>query len=458
MNSLSQYIELYHQNAQEINAGSADALNALRPAAAEALSRASLPERGDEDYEQTSVNEMFAPDYGLNINRMNFQADIAASFRCDVPNMSTLLGVVVNDTFRPSKSLLSGLPKGVTFTSLRQAAIENNPVVTANYGKIAPIANPTVALNTLLAQDGVLIHISRGVRLEKPLQLVNIFSSPIPMMAPRRILVVLEDGASAKLLVCDHTQDSKNAYLSSEVVEIILGADASFDYYTIEESSLMTTRHSDVHCRQGQNSRFASGSITLTCGNTRNNFCIDLAGEHSDCHLAGMVIGSDSQHIDNNVRLNHLVPHCTSNQLFKYVLDGKSSGAFSGLIHVAENAKFTDANQTDRNLLASADARMHAKPQLEIYNDDVKCSHGATTGQLDSDTLFYMQSRGIPEPEARKMLMQAFMADVIDSVDMEELRDRLRHLVEKRFSGGLNGCESCHSGCRNSADSQAQTN
>lgn len=458
MNSLSQYIELYRQNAQEINAGSAEAINTLRPAALDALNGTSLPERGEEDYERTSVNDMYAPDYGLNINRMNFQADIAASFRCDVPNMSTLLGVVVNDIFRPTKSLLSGLPEGVTYKSLRQAALENNPVVSTTYGTIAPIENPTVALNTLLTQDGVLIHIARGVRLEKPLQLVNIFSAPIPMMAPRRILIVLEDGASAKLLACDHTQDSTNSYLSSEVVEISLGNGASLDYYTIEESSSSTTRHSDVYCRQGENSRFSSGSITLTCGATRNNFCLDLNGQHAECNLAGMVIGSDKQHIDNNIKLNHRAPHCTSNQLFKYVLDGQSTGVFNGRILVAENAKFTDGNQTNRNLLASAEARMHAKPQLEIYNDDVKCSHGATTGQLDSEALFYMQTRGIAEAEARKMLMQAFMADVIESVDMEELRDRLRHLIEKRFSGGLNGCESCHSTCRNSSDNQLQTN
>ena len=458
MNSLSQYIDLYKQNAQEINAGSTEALNSLRMAALETLEGASLPERGDEDYERTSVNDMFAPDYGLNINRVNFQADIAATFRCDVPNMSTLLGIVVNDIFRPTKSLLSGLPEGVTFQSLRQAAAEGHPAVVAHYGKVAPIDNPAVALNTLLAQDGVLVHIDRGVQLEKPLQLVNIFSAPIPMMAPRRVLIVLEDGASAKLLACDHTQDSTNKYLSSEVVEIVLGANSHLDYYTIEESSSETTRHSNLYCRQEQNSRFSSGSITLTCGNTRNNFWLDLNGQGSECKLAGMVIGSDNQHIDNDVRLNHNVPHCTSNQLFKYVLDEKSTGAFSGRILVAENAKYTDAGQTNRNLLASSDARMHTKPMLEIYNDDVKCSHGATTGQLDNDALFYMQSRGIPEPEARKMLMQAFMADVIDSVDMEELHDRLRHLVEKRFSGGLNGCESCHSTCRNTSDNQPQTN
>ncbi len=452
MNSLSQYLELYRLNAATIDAGSAPALNALRQKAIEALTGATLPERGDEDYERTSVNDMFAADYGLNISRMELPADIAASFRCDVPNMSTLLGIVVNDSFRPTKSLLSGLPEGATFKSLRQAAIDGDPAVANHYGSWAPLPAPAVALNTLLTQDGVLIHVGRGVHIEKPLQLVNIFSAPTSLMAPRRVLVVLEEGASAKLLVCDHTQDATTDYLSSEVVEIVLAKDASLDYYTIEESSAKTTRHSNIYCRQAENSRLSAGTITLTCGTTRNDFSLDLAGKHAECRLAGMVIGSGKQHVDNNVILRHLSPRCTSNQLFKYVLDGEATGSFSGRILVTEQAKFTDAAQTDRNLLASPSARMHAKPQLEIYNDDVKCSHGATTGQLDAEALFYMQTRGIPEPEARKMLMQAFMSDVIEAVDMEELRDRLRHLVEKRFNGSQFGCGACTSACRPTED------
>jgi len=448
MNSLSQYLELYRLNAEAIDRGSAAALNALRPAAFEALAHASLPERGDENYERTSVNGMFAADYGVNINRVDIPADIAASFRCDVPNMSTLLGVVVNDAFHPTSTLASGLPEGVRFMSLRRAADEYPEMVSAYYGTLAPMAVPTVALNTLLVQDGVFIHVGKDVKIEKPLQLVNIFSAQTSMLAPRRVLLILESGASAKLLTCDHTQNAQANYLSSEVVEVIMGEDSRLDYYNIEESSACTIRHSNIYVRQQERSRLAAGSITLTCGTTRNDFCIDLAGQEAECRLAGMVIGSGRQHADNAVEMRHLAPRCHSNQLFKYVLDGESTGVFGGRILVTPQAQFTDAYQTDRNLLASKDARMHSKPQLEIYNDDVKCSHGATTGQLDQEALFYMRTRGISEAEARNMLMQAFMADVIDSVAMEELRDRLRHLVEKRFNGSDMNCADCGASCR----------
>ncbi len=448
MNSLSQYLELYRLNAEAIDRGSAPALNNLRREAFESLADARLPERGDENYERTSVNDMFAADYGLNINRVNIPTDVSASFRCDVPNMSTLLGIVANDEFHPTQTLQSGLPEGVTFTSLRQAAIDDPEFVAGHYGSIAPLSMPAVALNTMLVQDGVLIRVRRGIHLEKPLQLVNIFSAPTPVMAPRRVLVVIERDASAKLLTCDHTQDADNAYLSSEVVEIALEENARLDYYSIEESSALTTRHSNLFARMQRGSHLSGGSITLTCGTTRNDFSLDLAGEGCECLLAGMVIGSERMHTDNAVQLRHLAPRCHSNQLFKYVLDGESTGAFGGRILVTPQADFTDAYQTNRNLLASPQARMHTKPQLEIYNDDVKCSHGATTGQLDREALFYMRTRGIPEPEARNMLMQAYMSDVIDAVAMEELRDRLRHLVERRFAGADMTCSDCAATCR----------
>ena len=160
-----------------------------------------------------------------------------------------------------------------------------------------------------------------------------------------------------------------------------------------------------------------------------------------------MAIGSEKMHIDNDSAINHRAPHCKSNQLFKYVLDEEATGAFEGSILVTPEAQYTEAYQSNRNILASTSARMHCKPQLEIYNDEVKCSHGATTGQLDTDALFYMRTRGIPEAEARTMLMQAFMIDVIETMHIAGLQERLRHLVERRFAGTLGNCSACKEKC-----------
>lgn len=442
-NSLIQYIELYLQNRDTVNGNSAPALNAMRERAMEMLAGASLPHTDTEGYERTSLRDMFAPDYGVNIARMNLPVDIAASFRCDVPNLSTLLGVVVNDSFHPVENLLQRLPEGVIYASLRQAALKYPDLVAKYYGSIAPLTTPSVALNTLLSQDGVMLYIPKGVRIEKPLQLVNIFSSPTPLAAFRRILIIVEDNASAQLLVCDHAQDDEQQYLSSQVVEISLGANARFDFYDIEQSSEHTRRHSMLYAKQATGSNLLVNGMTLECGITRNEYSIDIHGDHAETTLAGMAIASGKQHIDNNSMVSHIGNSGHSTQLFKYVLDDEASGAFEGGILVTPEAKFTEAYQSDRNLLASRGAKMHTKPQLEIYNDDVKCSHGATTGQLDSEALFYMRSRGIPEHEARIMLMQAFMTDVIDTVRMDGLRERLHYLVDKRFQGGLRKCDSC---------------
>lgn len=446
-NSITQYLDLYRHNREALDAGSAPAINRLRQAAAETLSQAHLPRKGQEGYERTDVNDMFAPDFGVNVNRIDIPVNLAASWRCDVPNMSTLLGIVVNDAFIPSQGLAERLPEGVIFSSLRQAALDIPELVSSRLGSIAAPTDPAVALNTMLVQDGVMIRIPRGVKLSKPLQLINIFSAPAPMLAPRRVLIVLEEDAEAQILVCDHTQDRTRPYLSSEVVEIDLAPGSRLDYYCIEESSALTSRHSQIFARQAERSSLMLNSSMLTCGTTRNDFNIDVVGQHCETRLAGMAIASARMHIDNSVNLRHLAPHCKSSQLFKYVADDKTSCAFQGLILVSGQAPFTDAMQTCRSVLASPDARIHAKPQLEIYNDEVKCSHGATTGQLDAEALFYMRTRGIPEAEARTMLMQAFMADVIDTVRMDGLRDRLRHLVEKRFDGNAANCADCHTSC-----------
>ena len=238
---------------------------------------------------------------------------------------------MVNDAFVPSSTLVSNLPAGVLFCSLRKAAQEHPALVESHYGALAPLGNPAVALNTLLAQDGVMIYVPDGVTVEKPLQLVNIFHSPTPLMAARRVLVVLGKGAKAQILVCDHTQpdaaEESTAYLSSQVMGI------------------------------SGRSHPAGGTVTLLNGTTRNDFSVTLDDAGCHTHLAGMAIGSAKSHTDNLTSVRHLAPRCHSNQIYKYVLDDDATGAFTGRIYVDPAAPFTDAYQTNRNILASAGAR-----------------------------------------------------------------------------------------------------
>lgn len=446
MNALQQYIDLFKDNRSTIENGAPAVLNAQRDAALKALEAARLPRKGSEDYEATDLEAVFAPDYGMNLTRIAFSGDAAESFRCDVPNMSTCLYMCFNDSIVAGPNAVRNAG-GAIVETFKEAAV-NHPDVLARYGSLASLDDPTVALNTLLAQDGLLVYVPRGVVAERPIQLVNIFNTTQPLMAVRRILVVLEQGAQARMLVCDHTQNKDVDYLASQVVEIVAGEDSVFDYYDLEESSPATHRVSSIYAQQAAGSNVLIDGITLTNGFTRNNYRISVDGEHAETTLLGMTIAGDKQHVDTHTLISHNVGNCHSNEMFKYVLGDQAVGAFAGKILVKENCPRVEAYQGNRNLCASPEARMYTKPQLEIYTDDVKCSHGTTIGQLDQEALYYMRTRGISADEARRLLMQAFMADVIDGVRLEMLRDRLHHLVEKRFNGTLAACSSCQEACK----------
>lgn len=443
MHSLLQYIDLYRDNKATIEAGSAELINRGRLAALRAFEAFAAGPAPRSPYRETGLDMIYAPDYGLNIGRMQFAVDIAASFRCDVPNVSTLLAVVVNDTYRPGALLAKNLPEGVSVMSLARAAAEHPAWVAPYLDTLAANGTPTAALNSLLLQEGVMVHIGRGVHLDKPIQIVNIFNSPAAMLAVRRLLVVAEDGASARLLLCDHSQGSGVPYLSCSVSEVFVGADANVEIYGIEEANADTTRAAEFYARLDRGASLLTNSCFLSGGVSTNRYDIRLEGEHSHADLSGLAIGGEGQTALSEVTMRHLVPDCSSRQLFKYALFDDARGAFGGKIVVSAGAARTDAEQNNRNLLLSQGARMDSEPQLEIYCDDVRCSHGSATGELDPNALFYMRSRGIPADEARMMLTQAFMADVVDNVKYQPVGDRLRHLVEKRLGGQAATCANC---------------
>lgn len=447
MSAINQYIDLYKENREIIDSHSAGILNEMRQPALDALSGASMPTKGDEDYEVTDIEKVFAPDYGVNIKQIELGANPAEAFKCDVPNMSTCLYFLFNDAFHEGKNSDSTLPKGVIIKSLRDAARENADIVNRYYGKAAQLSDPQTALNTLLAQDGLFVYVPRGVVVEKPIQVVNILNSRFPLMANRRMLIVVDDDAHAHMLVCDHTQGCGTTYLNSQVVEIFAGERAVFDYYDLEDSSTNTNRVSSFYIHQEASSNVLIDGITLMNGFTRNNYIVELNGSNTESQLLGMAMANGTRLIDNHTVVTHNHKGGHTNELFKYVLDNSAVGSFSGLIKVCPGAEKTEAYQSNKNICASPDARMYSKPQLLIDCDDVKCNHGSSIGQLDQNALFYMRSRGIKEHDARLMLMQAFMNDVIAGVRMESLKDRLRHLVENRFLGSNTTCRSCTSTC-----------
>lgn len=443
MSAEQQYIDLYQQHGDLLSKNSTPVLNALRDEAFQAFCAQGFPTRKLEKYRYTDISKLFEPDYGLNLRRVPVEVNPYEVFRGSVPQLSTSPFFVVNDAFYAASEQKS-LPEGVLVGSLKELSLRYQDLISAHYGKLADVHTDGItAFNTAFVQDGVFVYVPRNVVMEHPLQLINLMRSDIDMMVNRRILVVLEPGAQLRLLACDHAQESSKS-LSTQVVEIFVGENAVFDYYELEETTPQHVRLSQLYVQQEAGSQVLLNGMTLLGGVTRNTTSVRLVGEGASLRAYGMAIEDGEQVVDNQVYVEHAVPHCTSNQLFKYVLDHRSIGAFAGLVKVQPGAHHTESQQTNRNLCATREARMYTQPQLEIYNDDVMCSHGATVGQLDEAALFYMRQRGISEKEARLLLMFAFVDDVIDAVQIDSLKDRLRQLVELRFRGELGkSCASC---------------
>ena len=443
MSSEKQYIDLYNQCKGMINKHAPQVLNDLRDKAFDDFCRLGFPSKKVERYKYTDMQKIFEPNYGLNLNRLEIPVNPYDVFKCDVPNLSTSLYFVVNDSFYDKVLPKCSLAEGVIVGSLSKVATEHPELVAKYYGKIANTGDDAVtALNTMLSQDGLMVYVPKNVKVEKAIQVINILRSDVDLMVNRRVLIVMEQGSEAKFLFCDHAADDRN-FLATQVIEAFVGENAKLDLYCLEETHYKNTRVSNVYIEQQANSVVNHNVITLHNGITRNRLDLVFKGEGAECFANGCVIADKSQHIDNNTLIDHQVGHCTSHQLYKYVLGDEAVGAFAGRILVRKDAQKTSSNEINQNLCTTKKARMFTQPMLEIYADDVKCSHGSTVGQLNDAAMFYMRQRGISEKEAKLLLEFAFVNEVVDQIQLEPLKERLRYLVEKRFRGELNKCEGC---------------
>lgn len=443
MQSEKQYIDLYGECRDMLRKHSCEVMNAVRDEAFENFKRLGFPTKKVERYKYTDIPSLFEPDYGLNINRLEIPVDPYKAFKCDVPNLSTSLYFVVNDSFYDKALPKKELPEGVIVDSLARIAAEKPELISRYYAKIAKTEEDGItALNTMLAQDGLLVYVPKGTVVDRAIQVINILRSDVDLMVNRRVLIIVEDRAEIKLLFCDHAADDRR-FLATQVIEAYVGENAGLDLYCLEETHAKNVRVSNVFISQQANSRVNHNVITLHNGTTRNRTDLVFEGEGAECNLAGCVIADKDQHVDNNTLIDHKVGHCTSNELYKYVLDENAVGAFAGKVLVRHGAQHTTSQETNQNLCTTKTARMFTQPMLEIYADDVKCAHGSTVGQLNDAALFYMQQRGISKKEAKLLLEFAFINEVIDHMKLEPLRDRLHYLVEKRFRGELNKCEGC---------------
>ncbi|WP_277240553.1 Fe-S cluster assembly protein SufD [Prevotella pallens] len=443
MQSEKQYIDLYNETQGMIKQHSCDVLNKVRDKAFEDFKRQGFPTKKMERYKYTDISKLFAPDYGLNLQRLKMPINPYEEFKCDVPDLNTSLYFVVNDQFYTDQLPKPQLNDGIVVDSFSNALKTHSEIITKHYAKLADTAKDALtAFNTMLAQDGLFVYVPKDVKADRTIQVINILRSDVNLMLNRRILIVLEDGAELSMLFCDDSADDRK-FLATQVIEAYVGNNAKLELNCLEETHLKNVRISNVYIDQQKNSHVSHNIITLHNGVTRNKLDLTFSGEGSECFLNGCVVADKHQHVDNNTVINHSVGNCTSNQLYKYVLDDHAVGAFAGLVYVAKDAQKTLSHEVNQNLCASSTAHMYTQPMLEIYADDVQCNHGSTVGQLNDAALFYMQQRGIDKREAKLLLEFAFVNEVIDKMELVPLRDRLHHLVEKRFRGELDKCRGC---------------
>ena len=396
------YLDLYAAHADELRQR-VPLLQHYREEAFDAFARLGLPAFKSEDYQRTDLPKLFEYDWQLLTQEGS-------------PYWASQV-----------------VPEGVFIGSISDFVRLYPEVAQEHYARIAPASKDgLVALSTLLTNEVFVVYVPRGLKVPGHIELRYILPRTEGHLAIERALFIVEDAAELAVYYKDCPEEDVRA-MTLRTLEVYVGRGARFSLIDREESGSGNIRLTSTYVRQMGGSHADLSTLTLRNGTTRNNYFITLAEEEADLRVSGFSLTSERMHTDNFSFIEHAVPHCTSDELFKYILLDESRGVFTGRILVAQDAQKTQAYQNNRNLLLSPSARMQSKPQLEIYADDVKCSHGMTTGQLSEDALFYMRQRGIALQEAKLMLSNAFAADVLKRIPEEELSEHLRTKVEERL-------------------------
>lgn len=444
--ALRQYLDLFREHRAEVERTSAPMLR--RRKGLELMCNALDGADGAKPYPNerflyTDIATALAPDYGINLHRRSLCPDNARLFRCAVKGMQATTIYVYGDAVQPTDQANANVPEGVYLGSI--SAYPNPDELRASFADEAwepDAADPSSWVNSLLASDGVCIVIPDGVKMPVPIQIVNIAEMPLDMMSNRRICIFMGRGAEADVVVCDHA-GGNNRQLTTCDVSLQLSEGSRLGYFSIEQTNDKTSRLCNIRAMQHSGSHLTYNGTTLQCGTTRTTLTIVQQERNAVAEVCGAVVADDAERADNYVRIVHGGEDNRSDLLFKYVLGGKAVGAFTGEVYVAEGARRIASEQQSQNLLTTQEARVYSRPVLEIYADDVKCNHGATVGKLDETALFYMQQRGIAEPDARLLLQHAFVNDVLQRISIPALRERLSTLVERRFRNGRAQCDGC---------------
>jgi Fe-S cluster assembly protein SufD len=409
-------------------------LEDLRSRGAAKFTALGIPTVRDEEWRFTNVAPLAAIDFAP-AGPISGAAERLNGFAyTDAP----LRLVIVNGRFDTTLSRTKGLPSGVQAGSLATALKDSPDVVQRYFGQLADVTTRSfTALNTALVQDGAFVHIPEGVVLEDPIHIVFVSGADgSRVMASPRTLVVAGAGSQARIIE-SYIGAAGEIYFTNAVSEVFVSENAGVDHYKVQQESLDAFHLGSLHVHTSRNSRFSSHSFALGGKFVRNDAYALLDGEGGDCTLNGLYLADRDRLVDNHTTIDHAKPHNGSHEVYKGILGGTSRAVFNGKIIVRQDAQKTDAKQTNRALLLTDGATINTKPQLEIFADDVKCTHGAAIGQLDDEAIFYLRARGLPYAEARDMLIHAFAAQVLDGVQIEPLRVALEITLFEQLAKDL---------------------
>ena len=440
--TLSRLVSLYETHRQQLVAGDTPRLAGLRDRAFQSFASLGFPDTKQEGWRHTDLKESLARLYDYPLDPLK-ETDIQKVFQCNIPHLDTAILGQLNGWYVSRDVPLMELGNGMIMGSLSEARKKYPDLIEKYYGRAADDSTDAfTALNTAFVHDGIFVYVPAGVKSPRPVQMINVIHHESNLLIQSRNLIILGENARLSLVHCDDSYNHQGSF-SNIVTEIFTGENAFLDHYKLQNLNNNSTLISSTFFRLDKAAGVESHYISLNGGLLRNNIRVVFDGPHGRADLFGLYLMDKKQHVDNQIFVDHASPECTSTEVFKGILDENARGVFNGHVLVRRNAAKTDARQSNKNMLLTDSARVNSKPFLEIYNDDVKCSHGSSVGQLDSMAMFYLRQRGISEESARMLLMFAFANEVVAKIAIPELRGRIEDMVKKRLQGELQICEQC---------------
>ena len=437
------FLEAYEKKLPELNA-EFPVIGRARKKAFDFLKEKGLPSRKDEKWRNSLFPKQYDKQFLLDIPAVSYSKSLDEIFKCEVHGFWADTYSMLNGWYYgPEETQLITTAEGVIIGSMARAVQQYPELFEQYFGQIASnTQDGFTAANTALFKDGIFIYVPDGVEMKNAIQLIKLINREDPIMVNTRNLIILGKNSKLTFLHCDDSINHTPGFINT-VTEVLVGENASFELYKLQNLNDSTSLINNTHIHQERDSRLKVNVLTLNGGRIRNELHVDLMGQGADADINGIYLMDKQQHIDNQVFVNHAAPNCQSNELFKGVLDEEASGVFNGYIYVAREAQQTNAFQRNNNILMTPKATIDTMPFLEIYADDVKCSHGATVGQLDDEALFYMMQRGIGREDALLLLMFAFLAEVTSKVSIEILRVSYEDMIKRRLQGELSVCDKC---------------